>query len=579
MIDYQDLEDRIASLERITRNIGIGKELVVGSLHALDKVTADEVTANEAIAKKPPFNIKAWGAKGDNSTDDDTAIQAAIDAAYNDGGGTVYFPALGTGANDRYKIDEPVYLKDGVSFLGDHAAYSRISAHASDGSAYHAVDYSGSEPQDFFIKNLTIGFEDHYDNADARCIDFSSPATKNYLIENVILKHGYYGYYDDGGGFLGVFLRVSTSSCKNGFYKHGGGSAHQFYNCYAWGTKDSDWDGRAWDIDGGVAYLLQACGMEKYYSNTEAIAYFRQNHSLTINGFAIEDCEAETNGNCIVMFDENFSTHVTGIKDVTCVINAAGSGNTRLIKIVENRIHLSGCEIGAGTTVNAASGAAAGYAIDIEGTLGDPSRVTFTASSIADPTVGTNAPTVSAIRLATAAKTIEVTLDNVLAGTILNPNDNAIGVARPDYIHIRDQKTVGTDGGTFTTGAWRERDLNTEVSDTGGHASFDGNEIVLAAGTYRCLISVPARQVNHHIARLQNTTDAATLLVGTSALTGSGDTVMTRSFIVGRFTLAAQKNLSVQHRCQTTKADNGYGSAANQVVPETYAEVQLWKEL
>lgn len=147
-----------------------------------------------------------------------------------------------------------------------------------------------------------------------------------------------------------------------------------------------------------------------------------------------------------------------------------------------------------------------------------------------------------------------------------------------DYIHIRDEKAAGTEGGGFTQGAWRTRDLTVELSDTGGDATLASNQITLEAGTYRCLISCPAFNVNQHKARLYNISDASTEIVGTTELSNAADLTQTIALVRGRFTLAAQKVLEVQHYCAATKAVQGFGVAFNIGVVEVYTEVELWKE-
>jgi hypothetical protein len=58
------------------------------------------------------FNVKSFNAKGDSTTNDVVAIQAAIDAAVAAGGGTVFLPGA------TYKVNTAIQLKVGVRLLG-----------------------------------------------------------------------------------------------------------------------------------------------------------------------------------------------------------------------------------------------------------------------------------------------------------------------------------------------------------------------------------------------------------------------------------------------------------------------------
>ncbi len=129
------------------------------------------------------------------------------------------------------------------------------------------------------------------------------------------------------------------------------------------------------------------------------------------------------------------------------------------------------------------------------------------------------------------------------------------------YLVVRDEKTQGTDGGTFTSGAWQTRELNTEATDIGDIGSLASNQITLEKGTYVCTITCPASQVGRHQARLQNITDSETTLLGMSAKEAAGEVSV--SVIQGIFTILSAKTFEVQHRCETTRATDGFGIAGN----------------
>lgn len=128
---------------------------------------------------------------------------------------------------------------------------------------------------------------------------------------------------------------------------------------------------------------------------------------------------------------------------------------------------------------------------------------------------------------------------------------------------VADEKTSGTNGGTFTAGAWRTRDLNTLIVNDDTTASLSSNQVTLPAGTYECWISASAFDVNAHMIRLQDITGTATIATGSAEFARNGDAgSMTRSFVYSKFTLSVSSALEVQHRSSGTKATNGFGVAS-----------------
>lgn len=132
-----------------------------------------------------------------------------------------------------------------------------------------------------------------------------------------------------------------------------------------------------------------------------------------------------------------------------------------------------------------------------------------------------------------------------------------------DYVHLADVSGSGVAGGTFTSGTWVTRNINTEFSDNGGICSITTNQITLSGGTYICDISCPAWGVETHISRLRNISSGISLLSGTSEYTAimpGSYSVQTRSIIKGRFTLPSSGAiLEIQHACKTTAATYGLG--------------------
>ena len=144
-------------------------------------------------------------------------------------------------------------------------------------------------------------------------------------------------------------------------------------------------------------------------------------------------------------------------------------------------------------------------------------------------------------------------------------------------LHVVDEKAAGTDGGTFTSGAWRTRTLNTNRTQEGTFSSVASNQITLVEGTYRVRAHAPAHMVDNHKIRLQNITAGTTLFVGSAMYAAAAAAVDNHSHLAGQFTLTAISALELQHQCSTTRATDGFGVSPDFGATEVFAEVWIEK--
>ena len=141
---------------------------------------------------------------------------------------------------------------------------------------------------------------------------------------------------------------------------------------------------------------------------------------------------------------------------------------------------------------------------------------------------------------------------------------------------IEDRKPSGTEGGTFTSGAWITRDLNTLVYNYDSLASLNNNRFTLPAGTYCIDWDAPAASVERHRTQLYNYTTSSTVAYGTSEKCAIVSYSCTRSFGTTIISITNNSTFEIKHRCETSKSDNGLGLATN-MGTEIYTRVRIKK--
>ena len=128
---------------------------------------------------------------------------------------------------------------------------------------------------------------------------------------------------------------------------------------------------------------------------------------------------------------------------------------------------------------------------------------------------------------------------------------------------IDEVETFSTGGGSFTSGAWQDRDLNTVTYD--GDDIIDLNsstgEVTLkAAGTYKIDFRAPGNRCDHHVTRILDTSITLVRGRGSSAYSqDSGFYAQTNSMGSTIYTTTdVNQKFKLQHRCTTTQS-SAYG--------------------
>lgn len=150
------------------------------------------------------------------------------------------------------------------------------------------------------------------------------------------------------------------------------------------------------------------------------------------------------------------------------------------------------------------------------------------------------------------------------------------GGSATEIAFVKDEKASGTNGGTFTSGSFQTRTLNTLSGDT-SWVSLSSNRFTLNAGTYFIEGSAPAYTVGGHQAKVVqdpggSPTDVA---IGSNERCDGSDTI--RSHFYCKVTLGSSTAFEVQHRCDSTVSNIGFGRNVNFGVNTVYTQVKITK--
>lgn len=219
-------------------------------------VTGAATFGEPAQAQATPstvHNVRTYGARGDNRTDDTAPIRRAIAAASSALQSVVYFPA------GNYRITGTLALADGTALIGDGLDWSVIR-HRGPGNAISIVGTGTSQRVKTSLRDISV---------------FGDERSSDVGLQLAFAPYGFYQNVRVSGFRLGVAIR---SSWNLTFEQVGAESSRQ--------------DGWYFGVD------ANNIGMRNCAALRNARAGFLVAGS---RGLALVDCDAEENGTGVVI--------------------------------------------------------------------------------------------------------------------------------------------------------------------------------------------------------------------------------------------------------------------------------------
>lgn len=164
--------------------------------------------------------------------------------------------------------------------------------------------------------------------------------------------------------------------------------------------------------------------------------------------------------------------------------------------------------------------------------------------------------------------------DTLDGSNTINYISNVTNITNSGITLIKDVKASNVDGGTFTSGAWQKRDLNTINGDV-TNISLLNDTIRIDSGIYAISISAPAFSVDNHQVRLFNISTNTVEASGTmcySNLFASSSSLLSAIVVVGSNT----EKFVVQQRCSSTRTIDGFGKGSSWA-ENVYTQVKIQK--